>query len=196
MRDLHNLISQLTDMTHSEIRNYVSPGLTSWLVSGKTGKYFDKGKVRLFIASLDTREWITPHSHRFDFACLVLRGKVTNIVYTPDPQPMFNGRSTDYAVGKLRTLGGGLGAYKFVPGEEPTYYQERREEYVEGDCYSMLYQEIHSIQFSRDAMVLFFEGPEQTSETTVLEPWAYGKRVPTFDAKPWMFERVPDEDSL
>ncbi len=32
-----------------------------------------------------------------------------------------------------------------------------------------------------------------TSESIVLEPWVNGKRIPTFETKPWMFERVSED---
>lgn len=51
--------------------------------------------------------------------------------------------------------------------------------------------QIHSIRFLRGAEVLVFEGPEVAHSSVVLEPWAYGERVPTFKVEPWMFRRKP-----
>lgn len=63
--------------------------------------------------------------------------------------------------------------------------------YVHGDFYSMKASEIHSITFSRDALVLFFEGPEKATETLILEPFVDGQTVPTFQVQPWMYAPTP-----
>lgn len=36
---------------------------------------------------------------------------------------------------------------------------------------------------------------EVMTESIVLEPWSDGRRVPTFETRPWMFERIPDSAS-
>lgn len=56
---------------------------------------------------------------------------------------------------------------------EKNYYFYEDEVYKEGDEYGMMFDEIHSIFFSRDTWVLFFEGPEVTEETAILEPYVY-----------------------
>jgi|SRR6185312_1524783 len=171
-------------MRHGRIRNYIAPGLTSWLIGGS-----GHGMVRLFSSDRDTHELIVPHSHRFDFTCVVLRGKVTQVLY------LETGRADQgnaYAVGKLKTQPGGFGRYDFEPGKKPEYFSETEYEYLAGDTYRMRRHEIHSIRFSRGAEVLFLEGPEMASESKVLEPWSDGRRVPTFVTHPWMFDRNPD----
>ena len=70
-------------------------------------------------------------------------------------------------------------------------YSRQSTRYVHGDFYSMKASEIHSITFSRDALVLFFEGLEQTSETLILEPFVDGVTVPTFQVQPWMYAPTP-----
>jgi hypothetical protein len=170
-------------MANSNLRNYIAPGLTSYLVGGP-----DAGKVRLFHSDRNTREWITPHSHRFDFTCLVLKGRVTNILL----RPLWGNEGDLYAAGKLKRAGK-FGEYEFTPGTEVLAYAEERSEYSEGDVYSMTHAQIHSIQFARGTEVLFFEGPEVTDESVVLEPWSNGKRIPTFVTQPWMFERESPE---
>jgi hypothetical protein len=174
-------------MRHSRIGNYIAPGLTSWLVGGQ-----GHGKVRLFTCDRDTREWIVPHSHRFDFTCLVLAGRVTNVLlrrtYRCD-------RGNAYAVGTLRAPTGGIGEYEFTPGEEAEYFEEIERAYEPGETYSMEAREIHTIRFSRDSSVLFFEGPETADSSVVLEPWSCGRRVPTFATHPWMFDRAQDTSS-
>lgn len=168
-------------MANAKIANYIAPGLSSFLVGGP-----EHGKVRLFRSDRDTREWITPHSHRFDFTCLVLRGQVINILFTR----RWGADDCDvFSAGTLKRKGS-FGEYEFTPGTDACSYQETLQVYKEGDTYSMTHDQIHSIRFSRGAMVLFFEGAEVADSSTVLEPWSDGKRVPTFATQPWMFERV------
>jgi len=178
------ILKAVIGMKHSRLRNYIAPGVTSWLIGGE-----GHGKVRLFTTDRDTREWITPHSHRFDFTCLVLCGSATNIVFG---RTFRNDQGDAYAVGKLTAPSGGLGTYGFEPGEKAEYFSESRRTYVEGDTYAMRRHEIHSIQFQKGSAILFFEGPELSQTTEVLEPWSDGRRVPTFVTQPWMFDRMPD----
>lgn len=165
-------------MTHSVVRNYVTPGLTSSLVGGP-----GHGCVRLFESDRDTREWVTPHSHRFDFTCIVLAGQVENIEFT------LSSRGDAYARGVLRPVDGGLGQYEAVHGEVGETYAETTRIYAPGDTYSMLHSEIHSIRFSRGARVLFFEGPNVSDTSVFLEPYSNGATVRTFAVQPWMFQK-------
>lgn len=69
----------LQSMQHSPLGNYAGlPGLTSHLIAKS-----DHGCVRTFSSPRYTEEHITPHSHRYDFTCLVLRGYVENTTYDP-----------------------------------------------------------------------------------------------------------------
>lgn len=176
------LIEAVAEMQNSPVRNYIAPGLTSWLIGGN-----GHGKVRMFTSDRDTREWITPHSHRFNFTCLVLRGSVNNILF----ERSWHATEGDlYAVGILKACGGGLGGYEYLPEAEGIKrWREIEHTYGAGDTYSMTASQIHTIRFSRDAAVLFFEGPELTDQSFVLEPYSDGRRVPTFATQPWMFER-------
>lgn len=174
---LRDLRAALVKMTHSEIQHYVTPGLSSKLVGGG-----EHGKIRFFVSDRDTREWITPHSHRFDFTCLVLRGRVENILFQ-------RGGGNAYCVGTIRPKDGGLGGYEIARGESPDYFVEVPSVYEAGQTYSMSSKQIHSIRFSRDAEVLFFEGPQVQDISVVLEPWSNGAVVPTFSTAPWMFQR-------
>lgn len=179
----HTLITAVLAMANSPIRHYIAPGLTSSLIGGP-----QHGKVRLFCSERETREWVTPHSHRFDFTCLVLRGWAENIIFTRQ----WGADGADlYSAGTLKR-NEAFGQYEFTPSTEACAYVESSKTYNEGDVYAMTHEQIHSIRFSRDAMVLFFEGPEVTESSLVLEPWSSGKRVPTFETRPWMFERDTD----
>jgi hypothetical protein len=182
MQNLQDIKASVYTMARSRVANYATPGLNSWLVGGE-----GRGKVRLFKSDRDTREVITPHSHRFNFTCLVLEGEVTNIIF----EHVYGERpgANAYAMGKLKAVEGGLGHYVYEPGEVERWFIEKATTYKAGDTYKMSYPEIHTIRFGRGACVLFFEEPELTQVSTVLEPWSNGKRVPTFMTHPWMFDK-------
>lgn len=68
----------IEEFLHSRVDNYAGiPGLTSWMI----GTSPNGGKIRMFHSYRDHDEFITPHSHRFDFECLVVEGEVENIFF-------------------------------------------------------------------------------------------------------------------
>lgn len=71
-------IGHIEKLMHSPVRNYIVPGLTSWLI----GEPSSHGKVRVFTCERDHQEAIAPHSHRYDFQCMVLHGHVTNKIWS------------------------------------------------------------------------------------------------------------------
>lgn len=184
------LLKALKPMMHSLVRNYATPGLTSSLIGGG-----GHGKVRLFQSDRDTREWVTPHSHRFDFTCLVLRGSVENILFTRASYRLAAG-SNLYVTATIRPRNGGMGGYEVAHGENPESWVEEPTTYRAGDTYSMTSRQIHSIRFSRDAIVLFLEGPEVIDTSLILEPFSDDALVPTFATAPWMFQRVAPAEAL
>lgn len=181
--DVTAILAALKLMKHSPVYNYATAGLTSSLIGGA-----DHGKVRLFMSDRDTREWVTPHSHRFNFTCLVLAGSVENILFTRASylnQPGANA----YVMGTVRPSNGGLGGYELSRGSTPEAWIEESATYGVKDTYSMTSKQIHSIRFSRGAIVLFLEGPELVDNSMILEPWSNDRVVPTFESRSWMFER-------
>ena len=171
--------TMLRAMRHSPVRNYVVPGLTSWLI----GNPSPAGTMRLFECSRDHQENITPHSHRFDFQCWVLAGAVRNRVWREShfgEGDLFLCSSLNYdgGIGEYRRQAGGVSRYVYTD----TVYEVDQ-------WYSMKADEIHSINFARGTEVLFFEGPTTTNESEMLEPFVDGVAVPTFEVKPWMFKR-------
>jgi hypothetical protein len=189
--EMDHLASLVTRMANSHVRNYVVPGLTSSLVGG--GK---NGQVRLLTSDRPTREWVVPHSHRFDFTCLVLTGRVENILFEEfrDYNDRRVNAASEYSPGTLRRVADGLGKYNLERSGQSQLYEEFTKFYGPGDTYSMTADQIHSIRFSKDAKVLFFESPEVTDSSIILEPYSNGKVVPTFETQPWMFEKaLPDE---
>jgi hypothetical protein len=170
----------LSAMMHSPIQNYGGiPGITSWLI-GTPG---ENGLVRLLMSSRDHQEPIIPHSHRFDFHCMVLSGRVRNILWV-------KGTRGDRFQESTLTYGGAPGQYECVAGEQGQWAMHESV-YVEEQEYSMRAEEVHSIYFARGTSVLFFEGPRVSSTSIILEPVVDGIVVPTFDVKPWAFKREP-----
>lgn len=167
---------------HSRINNYILPGLSSIMLSG------GDSVIRMFENTRNQVGTITPHSHRFDLACCVLRGEVHNSLYLEEVNPPIVGHPIDeYEASTLTYLG------------EPGHYGKKRgrvgrwrkypTKYSMGQWYFMKAAEIHSIEFSSNARVLVIEGPDTTNETTILEPYVNGKVVPTFRVEGWMFQK-------
>ena len=165
-------INLIRSMRRSTLTNYIVPGLTSSLLTD--------GVVRLFEASREQHNDIVPHSHRFNFACFVMRGRVINRIWKLD------GKGDTYQSSTL-TYNGGPGKYGIARGE-CAGWGHQDSQYNEGQWYTMTADQIHSITFSPDAIVLFFEGPMISAVTTIIEPVVAGERVDTFKVEPWMFK--------
>lgn len=172
---------QIKEMAHSVCRNYAVPGLNSQLIGGN-----GFGQVRLFTCERDHLEPIVPHSHRYDFQCLVLAGSVTNLTWR-------RGVSTEDGdfFAKSEIVMRSMGKYSRVEsptGPDVARWRYTKLRYESGQVYSMKADDIHSIFFSRGAAVLFFEGPQIRKKSFVLEPWVNGEIVPLLETKPWMFQ--------
>jgi len=171
------ILKSLVDMAHAPIRNYAIPGLTSWLIAPRS----EKGCIRLFTMEREHEEAIVPHSHRFDFQCYVLEGWVTNTIWTP-------GNEGDLYHSTILHYAGEPGAYTVEDGCSTTF-SKKSTRYYTGDRYDMAQDDIHTINFSRGAKVLFFEGPQITDSSLVLQPVVEGYGVvPTFKVQAWMFK--------
>lgn len=174
-------VQQLIGMSVSKISNYVIPGLESYLLA----KHESGSCVRLFVSTRGHQESIVPHSHRFDFQCIVLEGSVTNIIWTRCLPDLRN--SDEFMVTTHK--------YMNTPG----LYEQQESftsnfvcsatTHVAGENYGMSHDQIHSIRFSRGAAVLFFEGPPVSDSNVVLEPLVDGVRIPTGTTQPWMFRK-------
>ena len=167
---------------YGHIKNYIVPGLTSALLAEDPNH--DGQKVRIFHSERQHQERITPHSHRFDLACCVMRGTVTNTLWQKAPSPY---KADEYQASVLEYLGE-PGCYDRKKGES-AFYRAESTVYKEADWYFMSHKEIHSIEFSRDAIVLVIEGPSMTTDSTILEPVVNGEVVPTFQLQGWMFKK-------
>jgi hypothetical protein len=170
-------IDIIKSMRHSTLGNYILPGLNSSLIGGTP----ETGRVRLFDMTREQNTLVTPHSHRFAFTCLVLRGQVTNKVWNNST----NSNADVFAVTEL--------TYQDQPGKYTQrdighkLFNSVATNYFEGQWYEMRSEQIHSIMFSRNALVLFFEGPNITDKTVILEPVSIHGKVNTFKTEPWMF---------
>jgi hypothetical protein len=174
-------LEMLLQMAHSPLENYVIPGLTSKLI-GAPSPY---GTVRLFECSRDHQESITPHSHRFDLQCWVLKGKVRNRIWT---EVGYANESGDMYCATTMRYDGSVGKYQREDGISGRWvYGDYL--YAAGDWYAMKADEVHSIYFSKGAKVLFFEGPMLEETSIILEPVVNGEVIPTMKVEPWMFKR-------
>lgn len=175
------LLEFVRKMKHSPLRNYAGiPGLTSWAIGGMGDP--GVGMVRMMECSREHHENIIPHSHRFDLHCIVLAGSVRNVLWKP------NVIGDEYSATSLRASG--AGAYTVMAkGDDRTMkWQVTESRYEAGAEYHMTAKQVHSIYFSRGAVVLFFEGPKVSDESIILEPFIDGEVVPTFKVEPWMFK--------
>lgn len=172
----YNLLSAL-NKAHSPIRNYIIPGLTSWLIEEKE----DGSRVRLLHCSRNHTEAVVPHSHRFDLQSTVLLGQVINVVWTP------GGEGDLYCVSELDYLEE-PGKYKVYPCHNYCY-KPTATIYSPGQSYFMTADIIHSIHFTKDTFVLIEEGGPNGRTSSILQPVVDGKVVPTFKVEDWMFKR-------
>lgn len=169
--------STIKSMMHSPVHNYIVPGLTSWLI----GEPNDLGTMRVFTCSRDHQECIAPHSHRYDFNCIVLDGFVENYIWFP-------ANFGDEFIVTKNFYRDAIGKYEII-GSEVKKYAFKTDIYSEGQSYSMSHAQIHSIKFAKNTMVLFFEGPKICNDSFMLEPFVNGHHIPTGIVLPWMFER-------
>ena len=170
-------------LKHSPIHNYILPGLTSWMLKASTES---SGAVRMFESSRQTEDFITPHSHRYGLDCEVLQGWVENTVWKR-AQHFGAEKSVDEWMVALLLYQGAPGKY-VLENTQATRMQPTCKKYSAGESYSMSYMDIHSIKFSRDAVVVITESAPQTDTTHILLPMAYGRVVPTFKVEPWMYK--------
>jgi hypothetical protein len=175
------LLNVLVQMMHSELKNYIAPGLSSLLAGGS-----GRGQFRAFDATRTTHEFVTPHSHRFDFAAYVIQGSVIHTKFVelgadspPEHGDMFRETMVRWT--------GVQGQYDPGPCRE-VRYADFATRYEAGQWYGLAASDVHSIKFRRGSLVLFLEGPPKGQWTRVLEPIAYGQPLPTFKVEPWMFE--------
>jgi len=177
------LLSEAVNRLKSDnVQNYVIAGLDSYLLNN--------GTVRLFKNSRKHQDSITPHSHRYDLFCLVIKGKVINKIW----------RETTESVGDLFCVSeleysGQIGVHKSTKVSEG-YYTYQEKEYGSGETYYMTSEDIHSIDFSKGAEVLIFETPNMRNTSLILEPIVRGGVIKTYKKLPYMFKTDKSTVSL
>lgn len=175
----------LLDMGYDSLHNYIVPGLVSTLIGEDPHA---SAKIRMFRNTRVQDEFITPHSHRFDLACMVMQGSVENTIFEAVPYPNHHSEtySDEYQASRL--------LYEGNPGKYDKAdtvvqrYSRFDNTYKPGQWYFLKFDQIHSIKFSKDAIVLVFEGDSKTDTTTVLEPRVNGSTIRTFKVEDWMFK--------
>ena len=158
---LRSLVLSSADRS-TRIVNHVEHGLDSTLLS--------KGLFRIFEANYETQVRL-PHSHKYNFACLVLKGSVLNRVYKPIENNKYKENNELHAEYCVAIQTGTLGDYKFNKQHRQAF-EITEKLHGEGDWYQMTHEEIHTIRFSKGALVLFIEGPAVTDQVEVLFPYA------------------------
>lgn len=180
--EIRLLQKHIGTMAHSELKNYIIPGLSSFLVGGKG----NNGLVRMFDASREQLNSITPHSHRYSLFCLVLSGEVWNDTWS---KSAFDNVGEEFQKTTI-VYNGKPGQYSnHVDAPENGMWCYERRIYVESEVYFIPHDEIHSIKFVDDAKVLVFEGPQVTDTTHVLFPLCDGMVIDTLAIEPWMFQK-------
>lgn len=176
-------IEKLLQMTHGKLTNYIVPGLESHLIGLGSA---NEGRVRIFKNTRTQNQHIVPHSHRFDFVAQVLRGFVVNTTYEMAASGT-DAAAEEWVMSELE-YDGKPGEYQIRQPGTVGSFVAHEDLYSEGDWYSMTHEQIHSICFSPDAVVLFLEGPNKIGSSLILEPWVDDKKVPTFRVEGWMFQ--------
>jgi hypothetical protein len=172
---MDKVLEAVLSMKGETVHNYVIAGLNSTVLT--------KGLVRLFENTRMHEDAITPHSHRFDFTCIVLEGEVTNITWRrcrEEDGDLFQISELTYKgyIGSHTLTKLGLG-----------HFNPFKRVYRVGDTYRMSSDEIHSIRFGRGTKVLFFEEPYKTDKSVIIEPIVDGVHIPTYEVKEYMFIR-------
>lgn len=169
-----SIINLINSIKHSKIPNYILPGVDSYLLHGD---------IRILESCRDTREFVTPHSHRRNLHCTVIQGEVLNVEYQKTGSPS----AATWYCSTLRYLS--KGEYQVIPTPEPETYYETYKRYSAGDSYTLLAQNIHSISFKKGTVLMLQESGEPTPSSVILEPaGSDGQRIPTFHVAPWMFK--------
>lgn len=179
-----DVIHHLLDMGYGSMANYIVPGLTSTII-GQDPLPSASAKIRIFRNTRTQDMPITPHSHRFDLACMVLQGSVDNTTYQQYAAGMEK-YADEFMVSKL-VYGGEAGKYEREE-IETRHYGRITKTYQSGQWYFMTHTDIHSIKFSKDAVVLVFEADSVTDESLILEPHVDGRTMRTFRVEDWMFK--------
>ena len=163
---------------HSVIHNYGIAGMDSYLLGAA------EDRQRLLHMTRNQVDFVTPHSHKSDLTCEVLRGSVKNILFNQADE--FSNKSDMFAVANLM-YNGVVGQYDKINFYIAAPYEMKAELYTEGDTYFMSYDQIHSIFFTKNAIVRITEGPTVTTASQILQPVSDGTIVKNFHVHEGLF---------
>jgi hypothetical protein len=173
------VLKALIEKKNKPIYNYIIPGLTSWNIAEGPNQ-----TIRLYEASRDQYQTITPHSHRSKLECFVLEGFVENFIWTPSTDI-----KDDFWFKNELFYNGDPGNYTKIQASISERWKRSKRIYGVGESYVMEHDVIHSILFYKGAKLLLIKGPEVTEKTIILEQEAYGKCIPTLNVEPWMYKK-------
>ena len=164
------------------LEDYIVPGLRST----ELARLAAGGMIRLFEMSHEQEFFVVPHDHRFGFNCYVLRGTAWNTIYHVREADCALDQATHAAAPYLRSSHSlDLRSVRLMRCELETV------PYGEGSWYSMEHSAFHTIEFTKDARVLFIEGPEEKSgPNSCLLPVVNGKIYNTFFWGAWMMREA------
>lgn len=167
------------EIKSDKVSNYVIAGLDSYLLG--------KGKVRLFKNSRNHQDSITPHSHRYSVTSIVLQGHVENHIW--EACNKHNKQCGDLF--QKSVIKPKAEAFSGFTKEEAgrDFYTKVTKIYSAGEVYFMDANTIHSINFSKGAIVLIIEGREVAESSVVLEPVVNGEVIKTLENKDYMFKQ-------
>lgn len=171
--DLKNI---LDSMKSSTLTNYVIPGLESSLI----GKEY--GTVRLFHANMNPSYPTAPHSHRYNLACLVLSGMVTNTLWKPCTENM----GDFFEETNLNYMDCPGDYQKSIIGRN--WYCAYKHKYSKNEWYFLDAEDIHSIEFAKNTSVLVLQSNNVSDSSVMLEPVIDGKKIPLGKTQDWMFK--------
>lgn len=171
---------------NNTITNYVLAGMHSDMAKNQPkNKSFVQ---RIFSMKRHQMNTVAPHSHRFDLLSTVVRGTVTNILWTEttadDPEgDLFQAMA-------VIPINGGMGKYEKTFHGSPQFFKPMAKVYTAGEKYFMRAADIHSIEFSKGAIVGILEYPQSSEMSLVLEPVVDGVQIPLSKSEEWMFKSV------
>lgn len=168
----NSILDFIADTAHNRVSNYVVPGLDSVLL--------ENSKTRLFEATRTQQAFVTPHTHRYNLFSVVLQGWATNTIYEP-------------ATCGERFAKSSIGAEEFEYEPDTIgkigFYNPETKTHRQGESFYLTYNQIHTIEFSKDALVLIVESPEIKTPQFILQPVNHkGDILDIFTVKDWMFK--------
>lgn len=179
------MIDLFLALAHDHVDNYVIPGLRSSMITDLGAR----GKVRLFQMTRHQCTTITPHSHRYDLQCTVLRGEVRNTTWHPstiqDEGDLFKVSEQFLKKGMKPNS---LCRYDTYERNTAPFYAEVQT-FRELEDYWIAHGEIHSIEFSKGAVVLVVESETKADSSLFIEPVDRGVTIQTMKTEGWMFRR-------